>query len=217
MTRMLELARKLASADRSTKAGGWDRKACTGIELDGKWLGLCGFGRIGRLVGARARAFGMRLAVFDPYVKPDAAVLLESQAQYCGRLEELLAAADFVSVHMPLTPETRHLFDARAFAAMKRGSYFINSSRGGVMDEKALLEALASSRLGGAALDVRETEPPTAGSGLENLSNVILTPHIGAFTMEAQQRTFEAVATDVDLLLSGGAAVNYVNMERPRR
>src|SRR5208337_3674540 len=105
---VLALARKLASADRSTKAGGWDRKACTGIELDGKWLGLCGFGRIGRLVGARARAFGMRLAVFYPYVKPDAAVLLESQAQYCGRLEELLAAADFVSVHMPLTPETRH-------------------------------------------------------------------------------------------------------------
>jgi D-3-phosphoglycerate dehydrogenase len=214
---VLALARKIPQADHSTKAGGWDRKGCTGIELEGKLLGLCGFGRIGRLVGARARAFGMRLAVFDPYVKADAPALRECETLYCAKIEELLAVADFVSVHLPLTPETRHLFNARGFSTMKRGSFFINTSRGGVMDEKALLDAVSSGQLAGAGLDVREAEPPPPASGLENLPNVILTPHVGAFTVEAQRRTFEAVASDVDLLLSGQAALNYVNMDRPKR
>lgn len=216
MALALALARKLTQADRSTKAGAWDRKACTGSELDGKVLGLCGFGRIGRLVGARARAFGMRLAVFDPYVKSDAPALRESQAQYCAQLGELLAVADFISIHLPLTPETRELFNTRAFAAMKPGAFFINTSRGGVVEEGALLEALKRGQLGGAALDVRAVEPPAGGSGYEELPNVILTPHIGAFTQEAQQRTFEAVASDLDLLLSGRPALNYVNLDQPR-
>lgn len=217
MSLVLALARRIPQADRSTKAGGWDRKGCTGMELEGKLLGLCGFGRIGRLVAGRARAFGMRLAVFDPYVKADAPALRESEARYCARLEDLLAAADFVSVHLPLTPETNHLFSDAAFKAMKRGAFFINTSRGGVMDERALSGALSGEHLGGAALDVRETEPPVAGGGFESLPNVILTPHVGAFTVEAQRRTFDAVASDVDLLLSGQAAVNYVNIDRPHR
>jgi D-3-phosphoglycerate dehydrogenase len=214
---MLALARKIPLADRTTRAGGWDRRGCTGVELAGKTLAICGFGRIGRLVAVRARAFGMRLLVFDPFVKADAPALSETAARLCAALEEALGEADFVSIHLPLTAETRHLFNASRFAAMKPGAFFINTSRGGVVDEAALIAALQSGRLGGAALDVRETEPPTARSALETLDNVILLPHVGAFTAEAQTRTFEAVATDMERLLRGQAAVNFVNFALPRK
>jgi D-3-phosphoglycerate dehydrogenase len=214
---MLALARKIAFADRSTKAGGWDRKGCTGIELDGKTLAICGLGRIGRLVGARAKAFGMKLTVFDPFVKENSPALLELGAHLCQTLEQALSAADFVTVHSPLTTETRHMFNDRSFAAMKKGSFFINTSRGGVMDETALLKSLRSDHLAGAALDVREIEPPTSRTEFEKMANVILTPHVGAFTTEAQTRTFEAVCDDLDRLFRGEPAVNYVNLAKPAR
>jgi D-3-phosphoglycerate dehydrogenase len=214
---ILALARKIPQCDRSTKAGEWDRKGCTGMELDGKTLGLCGFGRIGRLVAARAGAFGMRLMVFDPFVKADAPGFAETGAKLCATLEELLGASDFVTVHSPLTPETKHLFNSRTLAAMKRGAYLVNTSRGGVVDETALAEALKSGQLAGAALDVREVEPPKIRSELETMANVILMPHIGALTVESQQRPFEAVAGDVERLLTGQAAVNFVNMERAKK
>jgi D-3-phosphoglycerate dehydrogenase len=214
---MLALARKIPMGDRSTKAGGWDRRGCTGTELDGKTLAICGLGRIGRLVAARARAFGMNIAVYDPYLNPDAPALREFSATLHPKLEAAIAGVDFVTVHLPLTSETKHLFNAKTFAAMKRGAVFINTSRGGIMDEVALLEALRSGQLGGAGLDVREVEPPTVRSPLEIMDNVILMPHIGAFTAEAQARTFEAVASDIDLLLSGDAAINYVNQDKPKR
>lgn len=214
---LLALARKIPLADRSTKSGGWDRKSCTGIELHGKTLALCGFGRIGRKVALLARAFGMKTIVFDPFVKADSPALAETGAHLTPKLEEALAAADVVSVHSPLTPETRHLFGKAAFASMKRGAFFVNTSRGGVMDETALLEALRSGHLGGAALDVREKEPPAGKSGFEEMDNVILAPHIGAFTAESQTRTFEAVAEDLDRVLSGEAAKNFVNIPRPSR
>jgi D-3-phosphoglycerate dehydrogenase len=214
---MLGLAHKIAFSDRSTKAGGWDRKGCTGIELDKKVLALCGFGRIGRMVAARARAFGMRVIVFDPFLKADSPQLGEVGATLLTKLEDALNVADFVSVHSPLTPDTKHMFNAQAFAAMKPGSFFINTSRGGVMDEKALLQALQSNHLGGAALDVREVEPPGERSAFETMDNVILTPHIGAFTIEAQTRTFEGVCEDLDRVLSGKPALNFVNIPSPRR
>jgi D-3-phosphoglycerate dehydrogenase len=214
---ILALARKLPQADNSTKAGGWDRKGCTGIELAGKILAICGLGRIGALVAGRARAFGMQLLAYDPFVKEDSPVLQETGARLCASLEEALAGADFVSVHLPLTAETRHLFKATTLAATKAGAYFINTSRGGVVDEAALLQALQTGRLAGAGLDVREVEPPAAKTALESLPQVILTPHIGAFTVEAQTRTFEAVADDMDRLLSGQPAVNFVNFDRPKR
>jgi D-3-phosphoglycerate dehydrogenase len=214
---VIALARKIPAADVSTKAGGWDRKTFTGMEIEGKTLGLCGFGRIGALVARRARAFGMRLMVFDPFLKRDSPAVLESGAVFCEKLEEMLGAADFVSLHMPLTAATHHLFDERRFAAMKPGSFFINTSRGGVMDESALIAALQTWHLAGAALDVREIEPPIKGSVLETMSNVILTPHVGAFTTEAQTRTFEAVAQDVERLLSGQPAINFVNIACPGR
>ncbi len=210
---LLALARKIPQGDRSTKVGGWDRKGCTGIELDGKTLALCGFGRIGRKVAHLARAFGMKVMVYDPFIKAGA----ETGIQLASTLDEALAVADFISTHSPLTPETKRMFNARTFGLMKKGSFFINTSRGGVVDEAALLEALRSGHLGGAGLDVRETEPPTAKIGFEEMDNVILAPHIGAFTTESQVRTFEAVAGDMDRILSGAAAVSYVNMASPKR
>lgn len=211
---MLALARKIPQADRSTKAGGWDRKGGTGLELAGKTLAICGFGRIGRLVAERARAFGMRLLVFDPFVKSEA--VRDTDAELCTSVEEALAQADFVTAHLPLTPATRRQFDAGCFTSMKKGAFFINTSRGGVVDEPALLAALRNGHLGGVALDVREIEPPTAAIGFEEMDNVILLPHLGAATFEAQTRTFDAVATDIDHLLRGEPAVNYVNFATPQ-
>ncbi len=214
---ILAMARKIPQSDRSTKEGEWDRKGCTGIELAGKTLALCGLGRIGGMVSKLGRAFGMRVVAFDPFVKTDSPVVHKSGALLCDSLEEALFQADFVSVHLPLTPETRQTFNKRMFAAIKPGAYFINTSRGAVVDEAAVVEALQNGRLAGAALDVREVEPPSARGALESMPNVILTPHIGAFTTEAQQRTFEAVATDIDRLLSGQPALNAVSFERPKR
>jgi D-3-phosphoglycerate dehydrogenase len=214
---ILALARKIPQCDRLTKAGGWDRKACTGIELSRKTLALCGFGRIGRKVAVLARAFGMKTAIFDPFVQSNSALLEETGSTWVPTFEEVLAAADFVSTHSPLTPETRHMFDRRAFARMKPGAFFINTSRGGVVDEAALAEALRSGHLGGAALDVREKEPPAGTSSFDKMENVILSPHIGAFTVESQARTFEAVSSDLDRLLRGVPARNFVNIAGPNR
>jgi len=214
---ILAMARKIPQADCSTKEGNWDRKGCTGVELTGKTLAICGLGRIGGMVARLARAFGMRVVAFDSFVKPDSAIVRETGAVLFASLDETLAKADFVSVHMPLTPETRQVFGRKLFAAIKPGAYFINTSRGAVVHEAALVEALQTGRLAGAALDVREVEPPGARGILESMPNVILTPHIGSFTTEAQQRTFEAVEADVDRLLSGQPAVNFVNFHRPNR
>ena len=208
---LLALARKLPQADRSTKAGGWDRRGCTGIELAGKTLAICGFGRIGKLVAQRAAAFGLRVAVFDPFVLADHPALVATGAWLCPSLEAALSRADFVTAHSPLTAATRRMFNERTFAAMQRGAFFVNTSRGGVVDEAALLAALQSGHLAGAGLDVREVEPPKERSAFEAMENVILTPHIASFTHEAQTRTFEAVCADLERLLRGEAAVNAVN------
>src|SRR5580765_471500 len=179
---ILALARKIPAADRLTKTGHWNRRAFTGIELAGKTLAICGFGRIGRKVALFARVIGMEVLVYDPFVKPDSPLLHDTGVTLCHRLEDGLAQADFVTAHSPLTLETRHLFNAQTFASMKRGAFFINTSRGGVVDERALLEALRSGQLAGAALDVREIEPPGTRTDLETMENVVLTPHIGSFT-----------------------------------
>lgn len=208
---VIALARKIPQADRSTKAGGWDRHGCTGIELAGKTLAICGFGRIGKLVARRAAVFGLKLVVFDPFVRAGEVTLTETGAVLCATLEEALAQADFVTTHSPLTPETKQMFNERTFAVMKRGAFFINTSRGGVVDEAALLAVLQSGQLAGAALDVRAVEPPKECIGFEAMDNVILLPHVGSFTHEAQTRTFEAVCADLERLLKGEAAVNLVN------
>ncbi|MBI3881935.1 MAG: hydroxyacid dehydrogenase [Verrucomicrobia bacterium] len=212
---MLALARKIPLADVSTKGGGWDRRGCTGIELFGKSIAICGFGRIGKMVADRARAFGMKIVVFDPFVKKEAHSTSWAEIDFCTKLEDALAQADFVSVHTPLTPETKHCFNERAFAAMRRGAFFINTSRGGVVDEAALLHALKTHHLGGAGLDVREVEPPPQPGPLALLDNVILLPHVGAFTHEAQTRTFEAVCRDLQRVLEGQPAIDFVNFPEP--
>ena len=212
---MLSLARKIPAADRDTKAGGWDRLRFTGFELAGRTLGLVGFGRIGRMTAERARAFGMSLLVCDPAIPPESPALAAAGVTLCP-LDELLGRADVVTVHAPLTPETTNLFNAGRFSRMKPGAFFINTSRGELVEEAALLENLQRGRLAGAALDVRRREPP-GPSPFDALENVILLPHVGAFTAEAQQRTLEAVRRDVTAVLAGEPAVEYVNFPRPRR
>ncbi len=212
---MLSLARMIPAADRSTKSGGWDRKRFTGTELFGKTLGIVGLGRIGFLTAMRARAFGMDVLVHDAHVNPDAFTVAETRATLVG-LAELLKRSDFVSVHVPETPDTINLFNDERFALMKPTALFINTSRGKVVDEDALVRALRDRKIAGAALDVRATEPPDAGP-LAEMDNVILTPHVAAFTEEGQARVVTCVCRDVAAVLRGDSARNYFNFARPRR
>jgi D-3-phosphoglycerate dehydrogenase / 2-oxoglutarate reductase len=206
---ILALARKIPGADADTKAGNWNRMEYLGVELYGKTLGIVGAGRTGFLTGRRARAFGMNVIVYDPYLSKDNILLSELNAELAS-LDELLQRSDVVSCHMPATPETEGLFNAARFARMKRGALFINTSRGEVVIEDALITALESGGLAGAALDVRASEPPTRGK-LEDLPNVILTPHVAAFTNEAQDRVTRAICEDVARVLEGRPAINAVN------
>lgn len=212
---MLALARKIVPADRTTKAGEWKRVESTGIELYGKTLGLVGLGRIGYRVGQRAKAFGMDMVAYDLYANPDGIPISESFARMMD-LDELLALADFVSCHVPLTSETVGLFDYRRFCQMKSTAYFINTSRGEVVDEEALVQALKEKKIAGAGLDVRQKEPPEKDP-LSEMDNVILTPHIGAFTKEGQERVVSSVCRDVASVLGGGEAINYFNLSKPKR
>ena len=206
---MLALARNIASGDASIRAGRWDRASFRGVELAGKTLGLVGLGRIGTLVTARARAFEMRVVAYDPYVSAEAArqigcTLLD--------LDDLLAESDFLSLHLPRSPETANLLGASAFAKMKPGVRIVNDSRGGIIDEEALVDAIRSGQVAGAALDVFATEPMVGGPLVE-LPQVVLTPHLGASTIEAQNKAGLHVAESVVAGLWGEpvkAAVNRV-------
>lgn len=203
---MLALLRKIPDARQDTLTGGWNRVKFTGTELNGKTLGLIGMGRIGTLTATRARAFGMKIIAADPYLAADAPHLKELNGKLVS-LDELLAQADVITCHSPLTPDTRGMLTYQHFSKMKPTACFINTSRGEVVDERGLTQALLEHKLAGAALDVREVEPPHQ-SALNQLENVILTPHIAAFTLEAQERVVDAVCEDVRLVLSGKPAVN---------
>jgi (S)-sulfolactate dehydrogenase len=212
---LLGLARRIPSADRSVRAGRWERREHTGFELHGKTLGILGLGKIGCRVALRARAFGMMVRAYDPYLGPHHLNVTESGA-VLGSLAEVLGGSDIVTVHLPLTEETRGLIGADQLAAMKPGAVLINTSRGGIIDEGALHQALSSGRLGGAALDVRETEPP-GDSPLHTLENVLLTPHVAAWTHEAHEKVLETVTGDVDRVLQGQPALRFWNFSSPRR
>ena len=190
---MLSLARKIPLGDRGIKEGRWLKSEMMGIELKGKTLGIIGLGRIGRRVGAIAKAFGMKILVYDKRKLPEKLIKLLS-AEVVD-LDTLLSKSDFVTLHVPLTPETRHMISRERLAKMKKGAYLINTSRGEVVDEEALYEALKEGWLAGAALDVFKQEPPT--SEVVKLPNVICTPHIGAQTVEAQEAAGERVAEKV--------------------
>lgn len=198
---LLSLARRVPAADRSMKAGEWDKKSFTGIELYGKTLGLVGAGRIGGEVARRARAFGMRVLVYDPFLNAERARALDVET---ASLEEVLERADVLSVHVPLTDATRNMIGDASFARMKRGALLLNVARGGVVDETALLAALRSGTIGGAALDVFEQEPLPADHPFRSEPNVVLTPHLGASTAEAQHNVAIEIAEAVRAALTDG-------------
>ncbi len=183
---MLMMARSLYQATASIKAEKWDKKSFNGDEIGGKTLGLIGVGNIGKEVAKRAAVMGMTVIAYDPYVKEIAGIKLVA-------LDELLAQADYISLHLPKTKETANMIGAAQFAKMKKGVRIINCARGGIIDDNALYEALVSGKIAGAALDVFAEEPPTNWK-LMKLDNVIGSPHIGAATKEAQARVGAEVA-----------------------
>jgi D-3-phosphoglycerate dehydrogenase len=213
MALLLAVARKVPAADRSMKAGEWDRKSFNGFELYGKTLGLVGAGRIGGQVAKRARAFGMDVIVFDPWLDRERA--RELDVQLC-ELDDVISRADVLSVHVPLTDGTRNLIAAAQLARMKKGALLLNVARGGVVDEGALLEALLSGQLAGAGLDVYEQEPLAKDSPLRALPNVVMTPHLGASTAEAQQNVAIEIAEAVRAALLNGDTSKAVNAEALR-
>jgi len=190
---MLAVYRKIAYADRETRAGNWPKKKCKGMELYGKTLGIIGFGKIGREVAKRAKALGMKVIYYSRTRKEDYEKSLGVEYR---ELDKLLEEADIVTLHVPLTPETKHLINEERIAKMKDGAVIINTARGGVVDEEALYNALKSGKLYGAALDVYENEP-LKESKLFELDNIVLTPHIGAQTKEGQKRAGVEIAEKV--------------------
>ena len=210
---MLSLARFLPTASLDTKEGRWNRQQFFGVELYGKTLGIVGAGKIGYLTAKRAQAFGMKILAYDPFLSQDNILLSELNAELI-ELDELLARADVVSCHLPATPQTIGLLNRARFEKMRPSAYFINTARGEVVCEADLLEALKAKKIAGAALDVRAVEPPQRGE-LESLPNVVLTPHVAAFTAEAQERVTRAVCEDVARVLEGKPARNAVNMKTP--
>jgi len=198
---LISLARSIPQASSSLKSGRWDRKKFIGVELQGKTLGIVGLGRIGRVVASRARAMGMLIVAYDPFIAPEHARDMEIEL---APLDDVFARADFLTVHTPLTSETRGLVDREALSKMKHGARIINCARGGLVDEDALYEALTSGAIAGAALDVFSEEPPPTDHKLLQLDQVIVTPHLGASTKEAQEGVAYTVAEQMrDFLLTG--------------
>lgn len=196
---LFAVTRNLSQAFSSTASGKWERSNFLGRELYGKTLGIVGFGRIGQHVGKVAKALGMRLVVFDPYA--DEQKVQSQGARYFKELESMLPECDYLTLHVPKTKETTHLINQKTIALMKKGSFIINCSRGGIIDETALKEALSSGQIAGAGLDVYESEPDITKSPIFGMKNVSLTPHIGASTKEAQEKVAIDVANQVKTIL----------------
>jgi D-3-phosphoglycerate dehydrogenase len=207
---LVSIARSIPQAHASVKEGKWDRKSFEGVELQGKTIGIFGMGRIGTEIARRAIAFGMRPVAYDPYLSPSRARSL--QVELFEDLNEVLAQADFLTMHMPLTPETKHLINAERIAKMKRGVRIVNCARGGLIDERALYDALKSGQVAAAALDVYETEPPPADYPLRSLPNIVFTPHLGASTAEAQESVGIEIAEAIRSVLLEGVIRNAVNV-----
>jgi D-3-phosphoglycerate dehydrogenase len=205
---LMALARQIPQATASLKSGKWEKKAFLGVELMGKTLGIVGLGRIGRTVAERAVGFRMNVVGFDPYFTSEAASKLGIQM---ASFDDLLARADFLTIHTSLTDETRGIIGSAAFAKMKTGVRVINCARGGLIDERALAEAIGSGKVAGAALDVFEEEPLPASSSLLGLDQVIVTPHLGASTEEAQVSVATLMAEQVVDYLSQGTIRGAVN------
>ncbi|WP_341998784.1 phosphoglycerate dehydrogenase [Microbacterium sp. LWH7-1.2] len=209
---ILSLARRIPAAHASLAGGAWKRSSYTGTELFEKTVGIIGLGRIGALITARLQAFDVRVIAYDPYVT-------SARAQQLGvqlvTLDELLAQSDFVTIHMPKTPETTGMIGAEQFKIMKPTAYVVNVARGGLIDEEALHAALTAGEIAGAGLDVFTSEPPAEGgtaAALLDLPNVVVTPHLGASTEEAQEKAGVSVAKSVRLALGGELVPDAVNV-----
>lgn len=197
---LLAVAREIPRADAAMKAGQWLKKELEGVELYGKTLGIIGYGRIGMEVGRRATAFGMNVIAYDPFIEESA---IQKGGAESVSVQDLYQWSDFISLHLPYNVQTRDLMGPMAFSQMKDGVRVVCAARGGIIDEAALLAALNSGKVAGAALDVYATEPPGA-TDLVKHPNVICTPHVGAQTMEAQARAAEDIAHEVLAALQGG-------------
>jgi len=210
---LMALARKIPQAHASMKAGEWNRKAFQGVELYNKTLGILGMGRIGSEVARRAVVFGMRVLAYDPYLTLARANALQVELT---ELDDIYARADFITVHMPMNDETKGMLNTAAFSKMKRGVRVLNCARGGIINEADLFAAIQGGQVAGAALDVYETEPPPGDFPLRGLPQVIMTPHLGASTEEAQENVgIEAAEAITDYLVNGAVrnAVNLPNLD----
>ncbi|MCU1462771.1 MAG: serA [Acidimicrobiales bacterium] len=208
MALLLAQARNVPQAHAALKSGKWERSRWEGIELHGKVLGVVGLGRVGALVAQRALAFGMKLAAFDPFVAPERARQMGVELM---TLDELVRMADFLTIHLPKTPETTGLIGKELLAAARPQLRIVNTARGGIVDEAALADAISAGRIAGAALDVFEHEPTTE-SALFELDSVIVTPHLGASTREAQDKAGDTIAEQVLLALTGEFVPFAVNV-----
>ncbi len=203
------MARNIPEANNSVKRGEWERKKFTGVELYEKTLGILGLGRIGTEVAKRAQAFGMKVIAYDPYLRAEKAVQIGVEAV---KIDELLARADFITLHLPLTAENRHMIGEKEFSKMKKGVRIVNCARGGLIDEQALTKAISEGKVAGAALDVFEFEPPPKNLELLKLPQIVVTPHQGASTEEAQVAVAVDVAHSIIDYLQGKGSKNAVNI-----
>lgn len=206
---LISLARQIPAAHQSLRQGRWDRAKFKGVELNGKTYGIIGLGKIGVEIARRAQAFDMTTISHDPLIPPE--VFKDARVESVS-LEDLLNRSDFISIHVPLLPETKHLIGVKELQMCKKSLRLINTSRGGIVDETALYQALSEGRIAGAALDVFEVEPPV-DNALLSLENVIATPHLGASTYEAQERVAKGIAERVSRFLLDGTAKDLVNPE----
>ena len=208
MSLLLAIARNTARADKTMKEGKWDKKALTGIELYGKTLGVVGLGRIGKAVAKRALAFEMRVICYDPGVSPDE---IQKLGMANATLEEIIKESDFITIHTPLTEKTKGMIGEEQFKYMKKNCRIINCARGGIIDENALLQAINEGKIAGAALDVFPVEPLPEDSPLRKCEKLLLTPHLGASTVEAQEKVALQVAEQIVTYFKKGEIINAVN------
>ncbi len=206
---MLSLARQIPAAQASMAAGQWDRKSFMGTELRGKTLGIIGFGRVGRAIATRAKAFEMAVITYDPYVSSEAPMAMGVEPV---SLDQIYTRSDFITLHALVTPENKHMINATSIAKMKKGVRIINAARGALIDDAALAQAIKDGQVAGAGLDVYNNEPPEAGNPLIGLKGVIHTPHLGASTLEAQDEVAVQIAQQtLDALLKS----KYKNVVNP--
>ncbi len=203
MAAMMDSYRNISRATKDVRKGNWDRKQFTGFELSGKTLGLFGLGEISHRVAKRANAFGMNVIGYDPFITPYDHIVTETRVKQVHSMDELLTNSDFISIHVPLTKETKNIFNSYTLSQMKPNSFIINTARGGIINEEDLCKAIDSGKIAGAYLDVLEKEPISPQSPLLPANSIQLTPHVAGLTEESQERTSLLVAREVANILNG--------------